>query len=122
MRKTGVLSADFPALLKAKREARHMSVQDLAMRVGVSGEKIESWESGRARPARERWVSLSNALGITVDELLYGAAPRRTATPASDLATQVGRLVAAFMVCDAADRQTLLRSAEFRARGRSTAH
>ena len=43
----------------------------------------------------------------------YGVGIAWQATP--DLATQVGRLVAAFMVCDAADRQTLLRSAEFRA-------
>ena len=122
MRKTGVLSEHFPALLKSKREARHMSVQDLAARIGVSGEKIELWESGRARPARDRWVSLSNALGITVEELLRGAPPRKEASAPPDLAAQVGRLVAAFMVCDGPDRQTLLRSAEFRARGRSIAH
>ena len=35
---------------------------------------------------------------------------------------RMAALVAAFMVCDAADRQTLLRSAEFRARGRTVAH
>jgi ribosome-binding protein aMBF1 (putative translation factor) len=121
MRKTGVPSERFPALLKSKREARQMSMEELAARIGVSEQKIEMWESGCARPARDKWVSLSNTLGITVEELIHGVAPRKNA-PTPDLATQVGRLVAAFMVCDAADRQTLLRSAEFRARGRAVAH
>jgi len=121
MRKTGVLNERFPALLKAKREARHMSLDDLATRVGVSGQKIEMWESGSARPGRDKWVVLANALGVTLDDLLRGDAPRK-ATPPADLATQVGRLVAAFMVCDAGDRQLLLRNAEFRARGRSIPH
>jgi len=121
MRKTGVLSERFPALLKSKREARHMTTDELAARIGVSGQKIEMWESGCARPARDKWVSLSNTLGVTVEELIHGAAPRKAAL-APDLATQVGRLVAAFMVCDATDRQVLLRSAEYRARGRSIAH
>ena len=48
MRKTGVLSERFPALLKSKREARHMSTDELAARIGVSGQKIEMWESGCA--------------------------------------------------------------------------
>jgi transcriptional regulator with XRE-family HTH domain len=121
MRKTGGLNDGFAALLKAKREARKMSSQDLALRVGVSGQKIEQWESGEARPQRDKWASLANALGITVDELIHGGALRR-AEPMADLATQVGRLVAAFMVCEAADRQLLLRNAEFRARGRSVRH
>ena len=121
MRKTGVLSERFPALLKSKREARHMSMEELAARVGVSGQKVEQWETGAARPARDKWAKLSNALGLTIEELIHGVMPRKPG-PVPDLATQVGRLVAAFMVCDAADRQTLLRSAEFRARGRSVAH
>ena len=64
---------------------------------------------------------IANALGITVDELLRGETPRH-AEPAPDLATQVGRLVAAFLVCEPADRQLLLRNAEFRARGRTVRH
>jgi transcriptional regulator with XRE-family HTH domain len=121
MRKTGVPSERFPSLLKSNREARRMSMEELAARVGVSGQKVEQWESGLARPTRDKWARLCNALGLTVEELIHGVAPRK-AEPAPDLASQVGRLVAAFMVCDAADRQTLLRSAEFRARGRSVAH
>lgn len=121
MRKTGALNDGFAALLRAKREARQMSAHDLAARIGVSGEKVELWESGLARPRRDKWVSIANALGITVDELVRGAAPRRAEAP-PDLATQVGRLVAAFMVCEPADRHVLLRNAEFRARGRSVSH
>lgn len=121
MRKTGGLTERFPALLKSKREARHMSTDELAARIGVSGQKIESWESGCERPTKDKWARLSNALGVTVEELIHGAVARR-AEPVPDLATQVGRLVAAFLVCDAADRHTLLRSAEFRARGRSVPH
>ncbi len=78
MRKTGVLSERFPALLKSKREARQMSTEELAARIGVSGQKIEMWESGCARPARDKWVSLSNTLGITVEE-------DRTASPPASL-------------------------------------
>lgn len=118
MRKTGALNSGFPALLKAQREARRMSPEDLAARVGVSGQKIELWESGAARPGRDKWPMLANALGITLDDLMHGEAKRR-AVPPPDLATQVGRLVAAFLVCEAGDRQLLLRNAEFRARGRS---
>ncbi len=121
MRKIGVLNEQFPALLKAAREARHLSKAELAARVGVTGQRIESWEGGSTRPSPDKWVRLANALGTTVDELIHGHAPQKREL-APDLATQVGRLVAAFMVCDAADRQTLLRSAEWRARGRSTAH
>ena len=121
MRKTGGLNDQFAALLRSKREARQLSLHDFAARIGVSGEKVEMWESGRARPGRDKWVSIANALGITLDQLMRGEATRR-AEPAPDLATQVGRLVAAFMVCEPGDRQVLLRSAEFRARGRTVGH
>jgi transcriptional regulator with XRE-family HTH domain len=120
MRKIGALHEGFPALLKARREARQMSLDELAARIGVSGQKVEMWESGSSRPARDKWVTIANALGITVDDLLHE--PRRKPAPTTDLATQVGRLVAAFMVCEPADRQVLLRNAEFRARGRSIPH
>lgn len=121
MRKIGGLNEGFAALLRSRREARQLSLQDLAARIGVSGAKVEMWESGGARPHRGQWVSIANALGITVDELIHCEAPRRTEAT-TDLAAQIGRLVAAFMVCDAADRQVLLRSAEYRARGRTVGH
>jgi ribosome-binding protein aMBF1 (putative translation factor) len=96
MRKTGVLSEHFPALLKSKREARHMSTDELAARIGVSGQKIELWERGCARPARDKWANLSNALGITVEELIHGVAPRKPA-PVADLATQMERIRASLL-------------------------
>ena len=74
-----------------------MSTEELAARIGVSGQKIELWERGCARPARDKWANLSNALGITVEELIHGVAPRKPA-PVVDRATQVGRLVGAFIV------------------------
>lgn len=126
MRKTGVPNERFPALLKEKRETRRMSAGDLAARVGVSEDKIALWEAGADRPRRDKWARLANALGLTVEELILGRAPHaaapHAAAPRADLAAQVGRLVAAFVVCEESDRQVLLRNAEWRARGRSVPH
>ena len=116
MRTTGALDAGFPAFLRTRRQARCLTVQDLAALLGVGGHRIEAWERGSSRPARERWAHLANALGITVDELQH--AQTVETAPGADLPTQLWHLTTAFLACSAGDRRALLRRADALARMR----
>ncbi len=65
-----------------QREAMHMTVAQLAVRVGVSRNTITNYEAGKTEPGVSELVRLSAALGCTIQELLYAetaAAPPRFA-------------------------------------------
>ena len=74
--------------IKALREARNLSQQQIAKAAGVPRATWTNLESGGANPTLAVLVKVANALQIRVDELL--AAPRRTARHlvAADLPTR----------------------------------
>ncbi len=63
------LLAAFPARLKALRTARHLSLQELALRAGVTKAFLSLLERGANMPSAASLESLATALGVTVAAL-----------------------------------------------------
>ena len=57
--------------LKAARAAMDMSQQDLADKVGVSRQTINSIEKGDYNPTIRLCIAICKALGKTLDELFW---------------------------------------------------
>jgi len=57
--------------LRAARVARGLSLRALAERLGVSPSLISQVETGRAKPSVSTLYAIVNALGISLDELLF---------------------------------------------------
>ena len=60
------------ALIRKLREAKHLTQEELADKVCVSGKAISKWETGRGFPDIGLLEPLAKALGISVVELLSG--------------------------------------------------
>jgi transcriptional regulator with XRE-family HTH domain len=69
---TVMFSLGFGNRLRKLREARNLSLRDLADRVGIEFAQISRYERGQALPNVETLVSLSDALEIDVNILLRG--------------------------------------------------
>ena len=60
------------ALIAEIRQERNMTQAQLAEKVHVSDKTISKWENGKGFPDSSIWESLTEALGITVYELISG--------------------------------------------------
>ena len=56
--------------IKALREARGLTQEQLAEKIGVSIETISSIERGIKMPRLQNFVAIANQLGVSADELL----------------------------------------------------
>lgn len=65
--------------LRAERQARGLSLRDLADRLGVSPSLISQIETGRARPSVRTLYAIATELDISIDDLLFIDAGRTTA-------------------------------------------
>jgi transcriptional regulator with XRE-family HTH domain len=65
--------------LRAARQARNLSLRDLAERLGVSASLISQVETGRANPSVSTLYALVAELDLSLDELLF--ADRRAGQP-----------------------------------------
>ena len=64
-------STDFPRLLKALRNAREFTQEQLAREIGVSFSTVNVWENGRRRPQpflANRILELARAAGMAPEE------------------------------------------------------
>lgn len=61
--------------IRSLRTERNMSQNDLAETLKVSRQSISKWETDGATPDLDKLVSMSEIFGITLDELIKGAAP-----------------------------------------------
>lgn len=57
------MADSFPVQIKALRETRGWTQEDLANKMGVSQQSVQKWESGRAVPRESRQQALLTALG-----------------------------------------------------------
>jgi transcriptional regulator with XRE-family HTH domain len=57
--------------LRAERQARSLSLRELADRLNVSASLISQIETGRARPSVSTLYALAGELGVSLDELLF---------------------------------------------------
>lgn len=58
------------------RKQRGLTQEDLAERMGVSGQAVSKWENDLSCPDIALLSELSKTLGVTVDELLTGEKPQ----------------------------------------------
>ena len=58
--------------VKQLREAKNLTQAELAERIGVSSKTISKWETGKGLPDISLLQSLSQALGVSVIELMNG--------------------------------------------------
>jgi len=56
--------------LRRQREARRLSQQDLAARLGVASNTVSRWETGSSRPRLDELDRIARTLGIGVGELI----------------------------------------------------
>ena len=73
------------------RKEKNMTQQDLADIMGVSRQAVSRWEMGTARPDIDSLIGISQAFGVTLDELVTGlksqplpAEPKPDHTPRPD--------------------------------------
>src|SRR5271170_5336303 len=59
-------------LIRKQRDAMHMTVAQLAKRIGVSRNTITNYEAGKTEPSASDLVRLSGALGCPINDLLQG--------------------------------------------------
>ena len=68
--------------LRDARRRRHLSLRDLAARLGLSPSLISQVETGRARPSVSTLYAIANELDVSLDELLFNDAARGRAAEA----------------------------------------
>ena len=56
--------------IKECRKAAGMSQKYVSMTLGLAGQSISNWESGKTKPTNENLVRLASLFGVTVDYLL----------------------------------------------------
>jgi transcriptional regulator with XRE-family HTH domain len=62
--------------LRAARRRQHLSLRDLAGRLGLSPSLISQVETGRARPSVSTLYAIASELEVSLDELLFNDAGR----------------------------------------------
>lgn len=75
--------------LRHLREAAGLSVRELARQIGENHTNVSYWERSGQTPRSDVLAPLASALGVSLQELLGEAAPKRAAVPAGKL----GRVV-----------------------------
>lgn len=58
--------------IKKQRVLNKMTQEDLAAKIHVTRQTVSSWETDRTQPDLEILLSLADAFGIEVEELIYG--------------------------------------------------
>ena len=58
--------------IRNQRAAIHMTQQELADRLGVTGAAVSAYEKGARSPSLDILMRISKVLGVTTDELLAG--------------------------------------------------
>jgi transcriptional regulator with XRE-family HTH domain len=74
--------------LRVARRRRHLSLRDLAGRLGLSPSLISQVETGRAKPSVSTLYAIASELDVSLDELLFNDAAR-AARGAADGGPQV---------------------------------
>lgn len=69
-------SGPFHERLRSLRKSRGLTMREMARRVGVPETTYREWEVGRAIQG-EPYVKMSEALGVSLSELLTGERPDR---------------------------------------------
>ena len=66
-------------MMRAMREKKDMSQEQVAQDVGVQRTTVAMWESGKSRPRAELLPKLAKLFGCSIEELLVPDGPEKTA-------------------------------------------
>jgi len=58
--------------IKSYREQSKMTQEELAETLSVTRQAVSNWECGKTQPDIETLHKIADALGVTVEELIYG--------------------------------------------------
>jgi transcriptional regulator with XRE-family HTH domain len=94
--------------LRAVRELRGMSQNDLERVIGVSNVQISSYESGRAEPSLDIVAKFARTLDVTADYLLGMVDVPNEYLKPQDLSPTEARLLDAFRRGDLRDAMSVL--------------
>ena len=64
--------------IKKYREAKNETQESLAEKLNVTRQAISSWENEKTQPDIEMLNKIAEQLGVTVEELIYGAERKPT--------------------------------------------
>ncbi len=70
--------------LKEIRKIAKLKQHELADMVGVARSTVATWESQKAQPDNDMLITLSKALNVTVEELLFGI-KKKTPDPLDEI-------------------------------------
>lgn len=66
-----------PQQLQKFRTEHHLSQAELARKLYISRQALSKWEGGQSEPSLDKVLLLTQILGVTLDQLLLGAADQR---------------------------------------------
>ena len=78
--------------IKAAREKKNMTQEDLAARIDISPTHVRVIERGTKIPRVDTFVSIANVLGVSADELLVDVVDRASVGVASELSAAIEAL------------------------------
>lgn len=78
--------------IKAAREKKNLTQEDLAALVNISTNHISIIERGSKVPRVDTFVAIANALDVSADSLLIDVVTHATTSAASDLSTTIAEL------------------------------
>lgn len=67
--------------LRQLREAKGLSVRELARQIGEHHTNVSYWERSGHTPRADILIPMAKALGVTVEELLGESRPKRVISP-----------------------------------------
>ncbi len=74
-----------------RRKAAGLSQEALAAKLGVSRQAVSKWERSESSPDTDNLIALAALYNVSLDELLYGEASRRTSASNQDQGDDFGR-------------------------------
>lgn len=83
-----------PGAAKVARSKRGLTLDELALLLDCSAQTVSAWEAGNSAPSPRHLVTLADALGVHVDDLLRGPANRADLTGLRERAGLTGSEVA----------------------------
>lgn len=78
--------------IKAAREQRNLTQEDLAALINISTNHLSIIERGLKIPRIDTFVAIANALEVSADSLLIDVVMQATTSAASDLSTALATL------------------------------
>src|SRR6478672_12920057 len=76
------MAEDVGPQLRARREAEHLSLRELARRLGISPSALSQIETGKSRPSVSTLYAIVTELGMSLDELFGASKSAEPAAPA----------------------------------------